>query len=65
MVNWTIGDLHVNGIVVITLEVWFNDTLTPGEILTNTVQTVWKDEEGTVYGPKAATWNTTIIAGQS
>ncbi len=63
MVNWTIGDLHANGIVVITLEVWFNDTLTPGEILTNTVQTVWEDEGGSVYGPKTATWNTTIIAG--
>ncbi|RJS80490.1 DUF11 domain-containing protein [Candidatus Bathyarchaeota archaeon] len=62
-VNWIIGNIYIEGFMVITLEVRFNGALNPGATLTNTAQVVWEDEEGSSYGPLTATWDTTIIAG--
>ncbi len=58
MVNWTLGTLVLNEIVVITLEVVFDSNLVPGATLTN---------NATVFGegadPAWDEWNTTVVAG--
>ena len=62
-VNWSLGNLAVHDTVVITLEVLFSSGLTPGTLLTDEVEVVWGDGQGTTYGPEEAEWDTTVIAG--